>query len=138
MVMHFAPVISNFMTPVPRTIGYDQTLRDAANYMRKLHVRSLAVTRGGQPIGVLTERDVYFLIRILGEQVLDRRVEQVVALKPFITGPDCSLSEAAEKLISGQHDCVLVMENDGLVGVFTADDVLRAVAKIFKSELKAI
>jgi acetoin utilization protein AcuB len=50
--------IRQYMTPSPHTIGAEQTLTVASELMRKHKIRHLPVLRGGNVVGILSQRDV--------------------------------------------------------------------------------
>jgi acetoin utilization protein AcuB len=126
------PNIRQYMTPTPKTIAYDQTLEVAGEYMRKLHLRHLPVTRGGRPIGIVTDRDIRLILSVPSLGVLSTKVEAALTASPCFVSPDTSLTEAASHMVESRFGCVLVMDQNRLVGIFTATDALRALSDTFR------
>ena len=61
--------IRQVMTLSPHTIGSDQKLTLAHKMMREYHLRHLPVLRAGELVGVLSERDLFFLESVAGVDV---------------------------------------------------------------------
>lgn len=124
--------ISRYMTLTPKTINHDQTLEQAAEYMRKLHVRHLPVTKHGHLLGVVSDRDIklMFAFRELG--ALNTPIETVVTPNPYVVESTTLLSEVAQHMADEKYGCVLVMEDSRLIGIFTAVDALRALSDVFR------
>lgn len=63
------------------------------------------------------------------ERVLcESRIRDLEPSKPVYLGPDSTLSEAVEAMRRRGVSCVLVCEDDRLLGIFTERDVLRKIA----------
>src|SRR3954451_6855057 len=58
--------MKDVMTAQPVTIGRDQTLATAHALMREHHCRHLPVLEQGELVGILSQRDLYFLETIKG------------------------------------------------------------------------
>ena len=57
--------VAELMTAAPHTIGSHETLEAAHRVMRKHSLRHLPVLRGGRLVGVLSQRDLYFVESLL-------------------------------------------------------------------------
>ena len=130
------PKISQYMTPAPKTIRADQTLEQASDYMRKLRVRHLPVTKLGKPVGMLSDRDISLAMNFANLDALSMKVESALTPDPFITSPNEPISKVAEHMVQNKYGCVLVMEQGLLVGIFTTVDAMRALADVFRRESK--
>lgn len=115
--MNTLPSVGQYMTLAPKTIAYDQTLEEASEYMRKLHVRHLPVIKGGRPIGIVSDRDINLVLAIRDLEGLSMNVECVLTPNPFFTTPEASLGEVALHMADEKFGCVLVMDQARLVGI---------------------
>ena len=126
------PCVRQYMTLVPKAITVGQSLGQASEYMRKLHVRHLPVLKAGNPVGVISDRDIHLAINFNELDALAMPVEVALTPDPFFTTPETPISEVAALMAERKFDWVLVMDRERLVGIFTAVDALRAVADILR------
>lgn len=130
------PQIQKYMTYVPRSIGSDQTLEQASETMRKLHLRHLPVLKGGELIGVLTDRDIKLVMSFRDVDVAKLKVEEALTPDPYVTRPDAPISEVVSHMADKKYGCALVVDNGKLVGIFTEIDAYRALAELLETRLK--
>jgi len=126
-------LIRDFMTPVPETIDPDLTLAQAAERMFRLQVRHLPVVRGGNLVGILSQRDVAVLQSIPGCDPATCTVNQAMVPTPFTCGPRAHVHAGAEEMGRHKYGAAVVVARDHrshVVGVFTTVDALRALASI--------
>ncbi len=110
------------------TLDEEASVLEAAKLMGEKHLGSVIVTKDGKPMGIFTERD--FLSKVILE---DCELEDVsvgsYASKPLITiSPNFRLKEAAQIMSDMKVKRLVVMENEELVGIFTASDLAMALA----------
>jgi CBS domain-containing protein len=113
------------------TIGASASLRAAAQQMESEGVGCLVVLTGDTPTGFVTDRDV--ALRVLGEE-LDPDVAIVGLLlqdRVAITVHDTSPLRVAGGLMRrhGIRRLPVVDRTNKLVGIITADDLLRVVGR---------
>lgn len=116
------------MTPAPHTIGSEQKLALAHKIMRDRGLRHLPVLHAGKLVGVLSERDLYFLETVAGVDVDMDAVSDAMSTDVFTAGPDDSLRDVARMMFIHKYGCAVVTEGDRLLGIFTATDALRYLA----------
>lgn len=122
--------VQKYMTFVPKTIGYDQTIAQADEYMRKLHVRHLPVLKGGKLIGIITERDINLIMGFKDVDPATIHVDDACTLQPYFTKPDAPLDEVSAVMAEKKYGCALVMDEGKLVGIFTEVDAMRALSEL--------
>jgi IMP dehydrogenase len=77
----------------PVTVQPEQPIAEALEVMQRFRISGLPVTRGGQLVGILTNRDLRF------EKRLDRTVSDVMTREKLVTAkPGVTLDEAKEIL----------------------------------------
>ena len=118
------------MTVCPHTIGSDQTLARAHAVMRELGVRHLPVLRSGKLVGVLSQRDLYFLETIAGVDADVDRVADAMTTDVYTAGPDDSVRDVARVMALRKYGCAVVMHGDCILGIFTVTDALRHLADV--------
>src|SRR5690348_8987260 len=83
--------MKDVMTSQPVTIGREQTLAIAHAMMRRHHCRHLPVLEHGELVGVLSQRDLYFLESIAGVDMSVDKVEDAMSGDTYAVGPDDNL-----------------------------------------------
>ncbi|MBX3197873.1 MAG: CBS domain-containing protein [Labilithrix sp.] len=117
------------MTPAPHTIGSDQKLALAHKVMREHRLRHLPVLRAGKLVGVLSERDLFFLETIAGVDIDIDAVSDAMSSDVYTAHPDDALRDVARTMAARRYGCAVVMDNGQLLGIFTATDALRHLAE---------
>ena len=124
MVNSKLPVRDVMISPVI-TITLEDTVAKAAKVMLKNGIGGLVVVEDSKPIGILTERDFVGLLakeQSPGELL----VKNVISKKLITISPDEGLMDAAKLIVKTGKRKLPVMENDKLVGILTADDIVKA------------
>lgn len=124
--IHQYPVVREFMTPSPLTVGRSSSLATASQIMRKHHVRHLPVLNGGRIEGVLSERDLLLLETMPGVNPTVVRVEEAMVQDVFTVGPETPVGETIETMIDRKLGSAIVCDGEHVLGVFTTIDALRA------------
>lgn len=134
--MKSIPVISKYMTTLPHTIGVDQSLIKAGKMMSEYRVRHLPVLQAGKLIGILSDRDVRLVESFRDVDPEKVKVEEAYTPDPYIVTPQASLSEVCAEMARKKYGCVLVCDNQKLVGIFTWVDALNAFEELLSTRLK--
>lgn len=134
--MKAIPQIQKYMTYVPKSIGYDQTIAQASEFMRKLHLRHLPVLKGGKLVGILTDRDINLVLTFKDVDPTKMKVEEAYTPDPYFTKPDAPLSEVVAEMAEKKYGCALVVDNGKLVGIFTEIDAYKALSELLETRLK--
>lgn len=129
------PSIQKYMSTSPHTIGQEQALEKAKKMMGENSIRHLPVLEGGKIIGLLSDRDVHFLTYLSGLDPSEVKVKDAMSLDPYIVSPDAALDEVAQEMSSNKYGSAVVMQNDKVVGIFTAVDALGALASLLHTRL---
>lgn len=129
--------VQNFMTTLPHTIGVQQSLKKAIDLMQEHQVRHLPVLDGKKLVGVLTDRDVAVARSFQGSAEL--KVEGVMMPMTYAVTPDTSLEEVASHMAEHKYGSAVVQNRQGeVMGIFTANDALRALSNILRTPLRAV
>lgn len=121
--------IGDVMTPQPLTIGRDQKLVTAHKMMAENGIRHLPVLERGDLVGVVSQRDLYFVETIAGVDKLADKVEDAMTTDARKFGPETPLVEVAREMYQHKLGCAVIVERDRVVGIFTAIDALRILAR---------
>src|SRR5438128_6210344 len=107
----------------PVTVHPEQPIAEALAIMQRYRISGLPVTRGGQLVGILTNRDLRF------EKRLDRTVGEVMTKERLVTAqPGVTLEEAKEILHRYRIEKLPVVdERNQLRGLITVKDIEKAI-----------
>ena len=124
-----AHAIKHWMSPLPYSIGSDQLLRVAHEFMREHEVRHLPVLEGGRLVGILSQRDLYFVECITGVDADVDLVEEGMSRDVYTVEPEESLTNVVREMAKHRYGSAVVMSNGKVVGIFTTTDALELLAR---------
>lgn len=134
--MKSIPTISKFMTTTPHTIGAEQSLAKAEKFMAEYRIRHLPVLRGGELVGILSDRDVRLVESFKDVDPEKVTVEDAFTPEPYIISPETTLAQACAEMAQHKYGCAIVCDNKKLVGIFTWVDALTAFNELLSTRLK--
>src|SRR3989338_6698981 len=134
--MKAIPTVQKYMTYVPKSIGSDQTVAQASEFMRKLHFRHLPVLKGGHLVGIITDRDINLVISFKDVDASTMTVEECYTAEPYFTSPETPLNEVVAHMAEKKYGCALIVDNGKLVGIFTEIDAYKALSELLETRLK--
>jgi len=107
----------------PVTVHPEQPISQALEIMQRYRISGLPVTKGGQLVGILTNRDLRF------EKRLDRTVGEVMTKEKLVTArPGITLDEAKEILHRYRIEKLPVVDDKNhLRGLVTVKDIEKAI-----------
>jgi acetoin utilization protein AcuB len=126
--------ISKYMSATPHTIGADQPLSVAHELMREHHVRHLPVLERGEVVGVLSQRDLYFIETLKGVVPEEVPVSEAMATEPYLVDREAPLEQVATAMAARKLGSAVVLAGGRVAGVFTTIDALHALAEILGAE----
>jgi acetoin utilization protein AcuB len=131
------------MTPNPVTVRTNTSLRDAQNRMSAAHCRRLpVVTEDGRVCGIVTDRDLRLVVHsplMMRERWQDdllmehTTVDACMTPDPVCIAPDAPLEDAVNVMLSRKVGGLPVVDGDQLVGVITATDLMRTLARLLRA-----
>jgi acetoin utilization protein AcuB len=129
-----APSVAQFMTATPHTIGHDQTLAYAHELMNKYGIRHLPVLDGGGLVGLLSQRDLYFVESLDSSAAPAQiRVDEAMSNEVSEASVDAPLEEVVRTLVRKKHGCAVITQGAKVVGVFSTIDALKALLKYLQA-----
>lgn len=123
-----AATIGDVMTPAPYTIVQSTPLVVAHRMMNEHRVRHLPVMERGKLVGVLSERDLYFLETIQGVKLETDLVGEAMTTDAWTVKPDQSVLDVMRTMARKRYGCAVVIDKSKVVGIFTTTDALRLCA----------
>jgi acetoin utilization protein AcuB len=109
------------MTRHPESIHWDDSLQSARGMMVAGGFRRLPVTRNGEVIGMLTERD----LRQHSGYLESTKVSAAMSPSVISVRPNSTVQEAARLMVNHKIGGLPVLENGKLVGIVTTVEVIE-------------
>lgn len=125
-----ATPVGRHMTRAPLTLGADQTLAMAHRLMRAKRIRHLPVLRGGKLVGMLSQRDLMLIETLPDVDPTTVPVEDAMTTEVFAVSQDVSLATVARRMGQRRLGSAVVMDGSRVVGLFTATDACRTLARL--------
>ena len=127
------PSVKEIMTKAVATIGTGRTVLEAAKLMDQQNVGDLVVMDEGMARGIVTERDLVRRV-IAQRKPLDTKVSEVMSYPLITIEEDCSLRDAARKMVKYKIRRLPVTQDGKLVGIIATSDFAKHLSKKSFSE----
>lgn len=124
------------MTTCPHTVGIDQSLEVAEKMMREYHIRHLPVLDGGDLKGIITDRDIKLCRDFIGGDSPSMKIGEICEEGVYSVSPDSPLDEVVKGMAQNKYGSAVVVDNNKVVGMFTAIDAMLALARLLETRLK--
>jgi CBS domain-containing protein len=98
--------------------------------MRDHRVRHLPVLEHGELIGIVSQRDLYFLETLRGVELENDVVEDAMTTDTYAVAPDAAIGTVTQHMARHRYGCAVILERGKVAGVFTATDALRLVSAL--------
>lgn len=119
--------VGDHMTLGAHLIASHETVARARTIMREHGVRHLPVVQNGKLVGVLSDRDLRSAegLRPDDDAIV---IADVMTEAPFTVAPDAPLGAVARTMAARRWGCAVIVDRNGILGVFTTTDALEALA----------
>lgn len=123
--MHVAAVLKRKGSDVV-TIGPDRTILEAANLLTRHRIGAVVVvSASGEPVGILSERDIIRGISKHGEGILRQPVETLMTRNLLTCRPDNTIDEVMALMSERRVRHLPVLDSGRLVGLVSIGDVVK-------------
>ena len=126
--------VDRFMIHSPHTIGEDQTLRVAHEMMRSYGIRHLPVLRGGKLVGMLSQRDLFFIETLADINPDEVPVGDAMSTDTYAIGPRTTLRKVAAEMADHRYGSAVIVDKDRVVGILTTVDGMRALSMLLSGQ----
>jgi CBS domain-containing protein len=116
--------VEQIMSAPVRSISCDVPIMEAIKIMQTENIRRLVVVEAGRPVGIVTQTD---MVRILASYIVPREVSEIMSSDVAVIASSASAKEAAKLMASQDISCLVAMNNNEVVGIFTERDLLKRV-----------
>jgi acetoin utilization protein AcuB len=132
--------VKNRMTLNPVVASPKTNYNDALRLMKQNHIRHLPIVDNkGKPVGIVTEAE---MLRAAPSPVTSLNVFEIlsfldnITMGSIMTSPvlavdeSCSITNAANFMLTNEIDSLIVMNDEKLVGIITIADIFRTFIEI--------
>jgi PAS domain S-box-containing protein len=119
--------VEQIMSAPVRSISYDVSVMDAIKIMQSENIRRLVVVEAEKPVGIITQTD---MVRILASYTVSREVSEIMSSDVAVIDSSASVKEAAKLMASKDISCLVAMDKNEVVGIFTERDLLKRVIAV--------
>jgi acetoin utilization protein AcuB len=126
-------LVQDLMTRSPLTIEASSSLADARRLMKRRGVRHLPVTDEGVLVGLISDRDVKLIEAHTKADPNDISLAQAMSRAPWTVAPSTPLEVAVRHMARHKLGSSVVVDNEEVVGIFTSQDGLRALAQMLSA-----
>ena len=119
--------LSRIMSSPVESVLPDLSVLEASKIMGAKHIKRLPILKDGKLIGIVTQTD---LVRALTSYGLWRDISEIMSRDVSGIQRNASIAEAAELMTSRKISCIIVMDEDDVVGVLTEKDLLGRVVAL--------
>jgi acetoin utilization protein AcuB len=126
--------IASYMTVSPHTVGAEQTLGYAHELMREYHIRHLPVLRGGQLVGMLSDRDLALVEKLSDVDPGVLTIEEAMSSEVYTVSPDARLDTVVKEMAIKKLGSAVVVQRGKVAGIFTMVDACNALAELLHGD----
>lgn len=112
------------------SVASEERITAAAELMKRNCIGALPILDQGQPVGIVTDRDIVIRFVAGRDHAVSRPVSDIMSRDPLSCLADQSVAEAAAIMGDEQVRRLLVLDDQGqLVGLITVGDIARDVSE---------
>ncbi|HEY4935984.1 MAG TPA: CBS domain-containing protein, partial [Puia sp.] len=107
------------------TLNPEQTVGEAFDRMKELHIENIPVLQAGIPIGAVSEGGLFNIILSNGADIRHKKIHEVIEAPYPVVAFDTPV-ERISSLISKENGAVLAKDDSGNFHIVTKYDVLQS------------
>jgi CBS domain-containing protein len=120
------------------SISADSRMREAVALLAEKRIGAVPVVKGGQVIGIVSERDVLYGLAREGAALLDRMVDEVMTAPAFTVAPDDSIIGALALMTLRRIRHLPVIEGGAMIGFVSIGDLVKLRIGRIEAEAEAM
>lgn len=110
------------------TVEAEATVIEVAKLMNKHEIGCLVVMKKGEPVGIITERDMLKRVLLKSKDPRKTKVGKMMS-KPLVVGePQTNIRDAVRLMVEGKIKRLPIVEDGHLLGLVTFTDIVRSSA----------
>jgi len=127
------PTIESVMTPLVYAVGIDDAVEAAEDLMIEHSIRHLAVTDGGELVGIVSDRDIAITPNAAELAIRSKlTVREICSLDVYSAEVDEGLDGILVTMSERHLGATLVTRGGEIAGIFTTTDACRCFAETLR------
>ena len=118
-------LVRDIMVNIVITIEQDKTAKEVAVLMTEKSISSLVVVKEGNPIGLVTERDLARKVSTTDRKSSEVPLSEIMSPNFRWVEPMTPIEDAVQRMANKNIRRLLVLDNGKLVGFLTETDLAR-------------
>jgi len=127
--------VEHIMTSPIRSVPRNLSVLDASKIIEDENIRRLVVLEEERLVGIITQTDI---VRVLTSYGMWKNVSELMTSDVAVIADSATVKEAAELMASRDISCLVAMDNDDVVGIFTERDLLKRVIALKRNPSQTI
>ena len=127
--------VEHIMTSPIRSVPRNLSVLDASRIIEDENIRRLVVLEEERLVGIITQTDI---VRVLTSYGMWKNVSELMTSDVAVIADSVTVKEAAEVMASRDISCLVAMDNDDVVGIFTERDLLKRVIALKRNPAQTI
>ncbi len=107
------------------TVDVDTSVREAVALLAERKIGALPVVRGGEVVGIMSERDVIYCLQSDPEAVLDWTVERIMTAPAITVERDHQVLSALSLMTRRRIRHLPVVEGGEIIGIVSIGDLVK-------------
>lgn len=136
--MRHLPTIKSVMTAFPYAVDVGATVDEAQQFLRQHQIRHLPVTRAGELVGIVSDRDLKLVLGpdFAYPDARTVRVGDVMVSPAYTVDLDTHLDDVLAHMADHHLGAALVTRKGKLAGVFTGTDACHHFAVFLREQFR--
>lgn len=124
--------VEEFTTVNPITVGPEDSLDKVKTIMMEKDIRHLPVLDKGNPVGIISHRDVNLTHRL--ELNFTLSAKDIMTANPYTASSEASLDDVVFEMSKYKMGSAIILdENNNVYGIFTSTDALNALIEVIRA-----
>ncbi len=127
--------VERIMSSPVRSLPRNLSVLEAGRIMEAENIRRLVVLEEKRLVGIVTQTDI---VRVLASYSMWKDVSKLMTSDVVAIASSATVKEAAKVMASRDISCLVAMDNNDVVGIFTERDLLKRVIALKRNPAQTI
>ena len=127
--------VERIMSSPVRSLPRNLSVLETGRIMEAENIRRLVVLEQDRLVGIVTQTDI---VRVLSSYSMWKDISKLMTSDVATIASSATVKEAAEIMASRDISCLVAMDNNDVVGIFTERDLLKRVIALKRNPAQTI